>query len=49
MNKRIIGFKTDFRNGEPGGNNIMIDGIVAELAATRSMTCDRSARQRATS
>jgi nucleoside 2-deoxyribosyltransferase len=34
MNKRIIGLKTDFRNGEPGGNNIMIDGIVAELAGT---------------
>jgi nucleoside 2-deoxyribosyltransferase len=34
MNKRIIALKTDFRNGEPGGNNIMIDGIVAEVAGS---------------
>lgn len=34
MNKRIIALKTDFRNGEPGGNNIMIDGIVAETVAS---------------
>ena len=34
MNKRIIALKTDFRDGEPGGNNIMIDGIVAEVANT---------------
>lgn len=34
MNKRIIALKTDFRDGEPGGNNIMIDGIVAELAGS---------------
>ncbi|MGA9596115.1 MAG: nucleoside 2-deoxyribosyltransferase [Acidimicrobiia bacterium] len=32
MNKRIISLKTDFRDGEPGGNNIMIDGIVVEQA-----------------
>lgn len=32
MNKRIVALKTDFRDGEPGGNNIMIDGIVAEVA-----------------
>ncbi|MCP3996005.1 MAG: hypothetical protein GY722_13230 [bacterium] len=32
MNKRVIALKTDFRSGEPGGNNIMIDGIVAEVA-----------------
>ncbi len=32
MNKRIIALKTDFRDGEPGGNNIMIDGIVADVA-----------------
>jgi nucleoside 2-deoxyribosyltransferase len=34
MDKRIVALKTDFRDGEPGGNNIMIDGIVAELANT---------------
>ena len=34
MNKRIIALKTDFRDGEPGGNNIMIDGIVAEVAGS---------------
>lgn len=34
MNKRVIGLKTDFRDGEPGGNNIMIDGIVAAVANT---------------
>jgi nucleoside 2-deoxyribosyltransferase len=34
MDKRVIALKTDFREGEPGGNNIMIDGIVAELANT---------------
>jgi len=32
MNKRIIALRTDFRNGEPGGNNLMIDGIAAEVA-----------------
>lgn len=32
LNKRVIALKTDFRSGEPGGNNIMIDGIVAEVA-----------------
>jgi len=34
MDKRIVALKTDFRDGEPGGNNIMIDGIVAEVANT---------------
>ncbi len=34
MNKRIIALKTDFRDGEPGGNNIMIDGIVDDVAGT---------------
>jgi hypothetical protein len=28
MGKQVIGLKTDFRSGEPGGNNIMIDGIL---------------------
>lgn len=28
MGKPVIGLKTDFRSGEPGGNNIMIDGIL---------------------
>jgi len=28
MNKRLIGLKTDFRDAEPGGNNLMIDGIL---------------------
>ncbi len=27
-NKRCIGLKTDFRTVEPGGNNLMIDGVV---------------------
>lgn len=27
-NKRVIGLQTDFRAVEPGGNNLMIDGIV---------------------
>lgn len=34
MNKRIIALKTDFRDGEPGGNNIMIDGIVDQVAGS---------------
>lgn len=34
MNKRIVALKTDFRDGEPGGNNIMIDGIVADVAGS---------------
>jgi nucleoside 2-deoxyribosyltransferase len=34
MNKRILALKTDFRDGEPGGNNIMIDGITTELAGS---------------
>ncbi|MCP4964776.1 MAG: hypothetical protein GY926_06035 [bacterium] len=34
MSKRVIGLKTDFRDGEPGGNNIMIDGIVTDVAGS---------------
>jgi hypothetical protein len=34
MNKRIVGLKTDIRDGEPGGNNIMIDGIVEGVAGS---------------
>lgn len=34
MGKRVISLKTDFRDGEPGGNNLMIDGIVAERAGS---------------
>jgi nucleoside 2-deoxyribosyltransferase len=34
MNKRVIGLKTDFRDGEPGGNNVMIDGIVTDVAGS---------------
>jgi nucleoside 2-deoxyribosyltransferase len=34
MNKPIIGLKTDIRDGEPGGNNIMIDGIVSQVAGS---------------
>jgi nucleoside 2-deoxyribosyltransferase len=34
MGKRLIALKTDFRDGEPGGNNLMIDGIVAERAGS---------------
>lgn len=32
MNKPIYALKTDIRSGEPGGNNIMIDGIVTTVA-----------------
>lgn len=32
MNKPIYALKTDIRSGEPGGNNIMIDGIVKTVA-----------------
>jgi nucleoside 2-deoxyribosyltransferase len=32
MRKPIYGLKTDIRGGEPGGNNIMIDGIVNTIA-----------------
>ena len=32
MNKPIFGLKTDIRSGEPGGNNIMIDGIISRVA-----------------
>lgn len=34
MKKRVVGLKTDFRDGEPGGNNIMIDGIVTDVAGS---------------
>jgi len=34
LNKRIIGLKTDFRDGEPGGNNILTDGIGSEMAGS---------------
>jgi nucleoside 2-deoxyribosyltransferase len=34
MNKRVIAIKTDFRDGEPGGNNVMIDGIVTDVAGS---------------
>lgn len=34
MDKPIIALKTDIRDGESGGNNIMIDGIVAQLAGS---------------
>lgn len=34
MRKPIFGLKTDIRSGEPGGNNIMIDGIVASTAGS---------------
>ncbi|MEA2000863.1 MAG: nucleoside 2-deoxyribosyltransferase [Actinomycetota bacterium] len=34
MNKRVIGLKTDFRDGEPGGNNVMIDGIATRVAGS---------------
>jgi nucleoside 2-deoxyribosyltransferase len=32
MRKPIYGLKTDIRSGEPGGNNVMIDGIVTRSA-----------------
>ena len=33
--KRLIGLQTDFRAVEPGGNNLMIDGVLNyEIAAT---------------
>lgn len=36
MRKPIFGLKTDIRSGEPGGNNIMIDGIVGRVAGSIS-------------
>lgn len=40
--KRLIGIQTDFRAVEPGGNNLMIDGVLnyeiaADIEALRSM------------
>lgn len=32
MKKPIYALKTDFRSGEPGGNNVMIDGIATAIA-----------------
>ncbi len=32
MQKPIYGLKTDIRSGEPGGNNVMIDGIITDVA-----------------
>ncbi len=34
LEKPIYGLKTDIRNGEPGGNNIMIDGIVTQTVGS---------------
>jgi nucleoside 2-deoxyribosyltransferase len=34
MDKQVIGLKTDFRDGEPGGNNVMIDGIATRVAGS---------------
>jgi nucleoside 2-deoxyribosyltransferase len=34
MGKPIIALKTDIRDAEPGGNNIMIDGIVSKVAGS---------------
>jgi len=34
MSKPVYGLKTDIRSGEPGGNNIMIDGIVNTTAGS---------------
>ncbi|MDX2342489.1 MAG: nucleoside 2-deoxyribosyltransferase [Acidimicrobiia bacterium] len=34
MHKRVIALKTDFRDGEHGGNNLMIDGIVTDVAGS---------------
>lgn len=34
MDKPIIALKTDIRDVEPGGNNIMIDGIVSQVAGS---------------
>ena len=34
MKKPVYGLKTDFRNGEPGGNNVMIDGIITKTVGS---------------
>jgi nucleoside 2-deoxyribosyltransferase len=34
MGRPIYGLKTDIRNGEPGGNNIMIDGIITRTVGS---------------
>lgn len=34
MDKPVIALKTDIRDAEPGGNNIMIDGIVTQVAGS---------------
>lgn len=45
LGKRCIGLKTDFRNVEPGGNNLMIDGVLdykiaADLEELRKLLSD---------
>ncbi len=34
MKKPIIALKTDIRDAEPGGNNVMIDGIATQVAGS---------------
>lgn len=47
MGKPVIGLKTDFRIGEPGGNNIMIDGILRyRVAGDLVSLCDLLAEAR---
>lgn len=47
MGKQVVGLKTDFRSGEPGGNNIMIDGILRSRVAGDLVTlCDMLAEVR---
>lgn len=47
MGKPVIGLKTDFRSGEPGGNNIMIDGILRyRVAGDLVSLCDMLAEVR---
>ncbi len=47
MGKPVIGLKTDFRSGEPGGNNIMIDGILRyRIAGDLVSLCDMLAEVR---
>ena len=47
MGRPVIGLKTDFRSGEPGGNNIMIDGILGyRVAGDLVSLCDMLAEVR---
>jgi deoxyadenosine/deoxycytidine kinase/nucleoside 2-deoxyribosyltransferase len=48
LGKEVIGLKTDFRSSEPGGNNLMVDGILQyRLAGDFEQLRDQLERLRA--